>query len=101
MSVGEPGYGDHVLDRLLVRALPYTRTLRRLEHRMSATDDAVALINTETDDLAARVDAIIAGDANLDEATAAKLRPIADRLRSIAADPADPVPAPVDDAPVE
>jgi hypothetical protein len=62
---------------------------RALEFRMSDVSDAIAEINTETDALAARVDAIV---ESTDDATAAQLRPIASRLRGIAADPANPVP---------
>lgn len=88
-------YGDHVslLARWLAdgldHLLPLTRFFRSLEAYMSDVSDAIAEINTETDALAARVDAIV---ENTDDETAAQLRPIAERLRGIAADPANPVP---------
>lgn len=74
-----------VLDELL----PRTRFAHLLEVVMSDVSDAITEINTETDALAARVDAIV---ETVDDETAAQLRPIADRLRGIAADPSNPVP---------
>ena len=60
-----------------------------METFMRQTEEAIAAINTETDNLAVRIEQVM---ANADQATAAQLGPIATRLRSIAADPADPVP---------
>jgi len=60
-----------------------------METFMRQTEEAIAAINTETDNLAARIETVM---VNADQATADKLGPIATRLRSIAADPADPVP---------
>jgi len=60
-----------------------------METFMRQTEEAIAAINTETDNLAVRIEQVM---ANADQATADQLGPIATRLRSIAADPADPVP---------
>lgn len=92
---GTPGGTWDRIINVLIEAAPWPRktTVRdlqtRLEQYMERTEEAVRAINTETDALAARIDELV---NSADEETAAALRPIADRLRSIAADPADPVP---------
>lgn len=60
-----------------------------MEGRMDDTTLAIAELNTATDDLAIRIDAII---DTADAETAAALAPIRDRLRTLAADPTVPVP---------
>lgn len=65
-----------------------------LEEWMSATDDMIAALNQETDDLATRVQGIIDRISATDTTTAAELQPIVDRLHTIGQDPANPVPAP-------
>jgi hypothetical protein len=67
--------------------------LHFLEDRMSDTSDAIAELNTETDNLAARIDGLL---ENVDDATASELRLVSARLKGLAADPANPVP-PVDE----
>lgn len=78
-----------------------TERITALEDRMTAAMDetraALAELNTETDNLAARLDAIAEA---ADTETAAQIRPISSRLRSLAADPAQPVP-PEEPTPVE
>lgn len=60
---------------------------------MSLTEAAITELNTATNDLAARVDAILARDTALDAQTAGELQQVSARLKGIAADPANPVPA--------
>ena len=98
---------------VIVAALAaFARKTHNLEVQMSDTTDAIAELNTETDALAARIDAVLASNETVDDATAAELRAVSSRLRGLAADPANPVPqpepspepAPVDDptpAPVD
>ncbi len=92
---GTPGgTWDRIID-VLIEAAPWPRKITvhdlqmRMEQFMERTEEAIRAINTETDALAARIDELV---TSTDEETAAALRPIADRLRSIAADPSDPVP---------
>ena len=68
--------------------------ITNLEVRMSQTEDAVAELNTETNNLAARLDAILAREASLDSTVAGEIREVSSRLKGLAADPANPVPDP-------
>jgi hypothetical protein len=61
---------------------------------MSQIEDAVAELNTETNNLAARLDAILAREASLDSAVAGELREVSSRLKGLAADANNPVPDP-------
>lgn len=60
-----------------------------MEGRMDDTAAAIADLNVATDELAARIDAVI---DTADAQTAAALQPIADRLRTLASDTTQPVP---------
>ena len=68
-----------------------TERIASLEARMSQVDDIIIVINEETNALAARIEQVI---VNTDAETAAKLRPIATSLSSMAQDKNDPVPDP-------
>lgn len=74
-----------------------TERIASLEARMSQVDDIILVINEETNALAARIEQVI---ANTDAETAAKLRPIATALGSMAQDKNDPVPDPIEPEPV-
>jgi chromosome segregation ATPase len=76
----------------------HAQKIATLEVAMSDTTDAIAELNTETDALAARIDAVLASNETVDDATAAELRAVSSRLRGLAADPANPVP-PVEPTP--
>jgi hypothetical protein len=76
----------------------HAQKIATLEVAMSDTTDAIAELNTETDALAARIDAVIGSIEGVDDATAAELRAVSSRLRGLAADPANPVP-PVEPTP--
>ncbi len=64
-----------------------------MEVRMSATEDAIAELNTETNSLADRLDVILARETALDATTAGEIQAVSARLKGLAADPANPVPA--------
>ena len=59
---------------------------------MSRVDDVIADLDTATNDIANELDQLRDEVANLDGATADKLTPIVERLRTLAADPENPVP---------
>ena len=83
-----------LIGRAVDAALARSPRYAALEAAVSDTSDAIAELNTETDNLAARIDTIVEAT---DDATAAQLRPIAARLRGLAADASNPVPVePVD-----
>jgi ABC-type transporter Mla subunit MlaD len=88
------GQQSAVLAALAVQA----QKIHNLEVQMSDTTDAIAELNTETDALAARIDAVLASIEGVDDATAAELRKVSARLKGLAADPANPVP-PADEEP--
>lgn len=71
--------------------------IEHLENRMEDTTAAIAELNAETDALAARIDGVL---DSVDDSTAAELRLVSARLKGIAADPADPVPADLPTEPV-
>ena len=73
-----------------------TERIASLEEHMSQVDDIILVINDETNALAARIEQVI---ANTDAETAAKLRPIATALGSMAQDKNDPVPDPIEPVP--
>ncbi|ALE77661.1 hypothetical protein WY02_03460 [Pseudonocardia sp. AL041005-10] len=75
----------------LARLNVFTR-LTTLEDRMSQIDAALAELNDATNEVAADLDALEAQVAEIDSATAGKIRAAADRLRGLAADPEQPVP---------
>lgn len=66
--------------------------LDRLEHAMSQVDDAIAELNTATNDVAEDLERLRDEVAAFDAGTAEKIQPIVDRLRSLAVDPENPVP---------
>jgi chromosome segregation ATPase len=80
------------LTTLTVALAASIQKIATMEEHMSQTDDAVAELNTATNDLAARIDAILSNEASLDANTASELRAVRDRLQGLAADPANPVP---------
>lgn len=86
----------HVRARL-ARLNLFTR-VTTLEDRMSQIDAALTELNDATNEVAADLDALEAKVAEIDSATAGKIRAAADRLRGLAADPAQPVP-PAETAP--
>jgi peptidoglycan hydrolase CwlO-like protein len=80
-----------------------TETLLRNEAHMSEIDNALSELDAATNEVAAELDALEATVAGLDADAGAKIRAAADKLRGLAADPANPVPAepaPADEAPV-
>lgn len=82
-------------NRIAVLAMQtLARRIDQLEVQMSQTSDAIAELNAETNSLAGRIDAILASQTSLDTGTATELRAVSTRLRGLAADPANPVPAP-------
>jgi chromosome segregation ATPase len=89
------------LTTLTVALAASIQKITTMEEHMSQTDDAVAELNTATNDLAARIDAILANEASLDANTASELRAVRDRLQGLAADPANPVPADGGGAPAD
>lgn len=67
--------------------------MTRMEHYMSAVDDQLSQLDQATNDVASELESLKAEVANSDATLAAKLdAPIA-RLKSLAADPNNPVPA--------
>lgn len=64
-----------------------------MEVRMSKYTDEIAALNAETDKLSGRIDAVIARMSSDDPAVETELNAISARLRGIAADPEQPVPA--------
>ncbi len=77
------------------------RITLKLEHGMATAKDfkdLVDLLNTETDAIASRIDAILAklqtgGMTEAEEAvTLTDLQAISDRLKSLGTDPTDPIP---------
>lgn len=86
------------LDRaLLALWRDHDHRIEHLEHRMSETTDAIGELNDETNNLAARIDTILANDDQVDAATAAELKKVSNRLKGLAATEGTPVP-PVEDA---
>jgi chromosome segregation ATPase len=82
-----------------VEALEHARAAHRhaineLERAMSAVDTAIADLNQATNDVADELEALRAEVEGLDSDTAAKLQPVIDKLRGLAADPENPVPSP-------
>ena len=76
----------HCLSRVIAR-------VHKLEHHMSQVDDAVAELNAATNDVADDLERLRTEVTGLDSATADKLTPLVERLRALAADPENPVPA--------
>lgn len=75
---------------------------------MGATENALAELDAATNDVAAEIDELRGQVASVDQATADRLGVVSARLRGLAADPEQPVPAPptepdvpVDPAPEE
>lgn len=68
------------------------RRLRQMEVRMTQMDDAVAQLNQATDEIASDLERLRGEVAGGDTAAAERLGPIIDRLRSLGADPENPVP---------
>lgn len=67
--------------------------LRIVEHIVALLDDALAQLDDATNSVAARLDALAAQVAGFDADAAAKVQAEADHLRTLAADPANPVPS--------
>jgi predicted ABC-type transport system involved in lysophospholipase L1 biosynthesis ATPase subunit len=78
--------------RNILNRLRIFRRLNHLENHMSAVDDALADLDTATTAVADRIDALIADLGNIDTDTATKIATETARLRSLAADPTNPVP---------
>lgn len=64
----------------------------RLESQMSRVDDVIADLNTATDEIANDLEELRSQVSNLDATTAEKFTPLVERLRTLGADPANPVP---------
>jgi hypothetical protein len=77
----------------LDRLLPRTRFARALEAFMSLTESALSDLDAATTEVADRIDALVGQLGNLDQATADAIAVETTRLRGLAADPANPVPA--------
>lgn len=76
--------------------------IEHLEKYMSETTDAIQQLNDETNDLAARIDTILAHDDQVDATTAAELKKVSNRLKGLAATEGTPVPETGDgDQPVD
>jgi hypothetical protein len=81
----------------VVRVLDWNRLrifhrLNLLENRMSAVDDALVLLDEATTAVANKIDQLVNQLQNGDQAAAAKIQVETERLRSLAADPENPVP---------
>lgn len=80
----------------------FNQQLKQLEKIMSTTFDAKAFIaelNAETDTLAAKIDALLAklgSGVSLDQSDIDGFTAVSSRLKALGADPADPIPTPVD-----
>jgi hypothetical protein len=59
---------------------------------MTSMEDAVAQLNAATDEIAADLERLRGEVEGSDAAAAEQLTPIIERLRSLGADPANPVP---------
>lgn len=59
---------------------------------MTETTAALQELNDETNNLAARIDAILANDETVDSTTAAELKKVSNRLKGLAATEGTPVP---------
>lgn len=80
-----------LLDRLqTLNIVSLTRRVNRMEARMSQFDDELAQINDDTNSIATELDDLRSQIAAGDASAAAKLQPIADRLRSMASDGSAP-----------
>jgi seryl-tRNA synthetase len=64
-----------------------------MELKLSKYTEEIAALNAETDNLSARIDAVLAKLETDDPAVEAELNAISARLRGLAADPENPVPA--------
>lgn len=60
---------------------------------MSQLDDVLSEVDTATTQVASELESLRSAVESGDGAAAARLQPLADRLRAIAADPNNPVPA--------
>lgn len=70
----------------------FYRRLSALEQRMALSDDALADLDVATNEVAADLDDLKNQLSTADAAVAARITAAADRLRGLAADPANPVP---------
>ncbi len=68
--------------------------ITQLEAQMTLTTDAIARLNTETDELAVIIRGILDREANLDARTADELNAVVTRLDVLGADAQNPVPTP-------
>lgn len=87
------GFIDDVralLDKYSLSKMLYR--LDRLEVAMSQVDDVLAALDEATNAVAEDLERLRAEVAGMDADTAAKFVPLVDRLRSLAADPENPVP---------
>lgn len=78
-----------------------TRSLLEMRKHMASTDELVARFAEATDEIASDLSALRDEVAGLDGSIAAKFEPLVSRLEGLGANPADPVPAPVEDAPAD
>jgi Asp-tRNA(Asn)/Glu-tRNA(Gln) amidotransferase C subunit len=67
--------------------------LDRLERYVSQVDDVLTALNSATNDVAEDLERLRGEVAGLDAATAEKFAPLVERLRELAVDPENPVPA--------
>lgn len=79
--------------------LPQTQTVINIGARMALTDEALADLDTATNEVAARLDELADQIETVDAGVAAQIRTRAERLRTLAADPANPVPEDPEPAP--
>jgi hypothetical protein len=68
------------------------RRIQTLEYHMARLDDALAELNDATNAVAARLEDVLGDIEQADSAAADKVRVEVERLRSLAADPQNPVP---------
>lgn len=73
--------------------LPLSDTIRSLEFRMSLTDQALSELDDATNEIAAELEALEGELSGLDSSVADRVSAAAARLRGLAADPENPVPA--------
>lgn len=78
--------------RAALARLHVFRRLNALEAQMSETTDALVELDAATNEIAADLEQMEETIAGFDSDTATKIRAAAARLRSLAADPTEPVP---------
>lgn len=98
------GLGQAAFRWLAEQISPHLPAVSDLEDRMSKAEDALVELDAATNEVAAELEAALASGEVADAAVADRITAAATRLRSLAADPDNPVPAgpeaPGDAAPV-